>query len=64
MRRARPEHAELWQEVPARTMDGSTAEEAPLLLIDELEPRLTPDSPFGSSMNNSPPPSRQVGWGC
>jgi hypothetical protein len=58
MRRARPEHAELWQEVPARTMDGSTAEEAPLLLIDELEPRLTPDGYFW------PPPDKQVGWGC
>jgi hypothetical protein len=59
MRRARPEHAELWQEVPARTMDESTAEEVPLLLIDELEARLTPDGPFPPH-----PPGGQVGWGC
>ena len=64
MKQARTEHLELWQEAPERAMDECTAEEAPLLLIDELEPRLTPDSPFGSSMNNSPPPSGQVGWGC
>jgi hypothetical protein len=64
MTRARPDHAELWQEVVAWTVDESTVEEVPLLLIDELEARLTPDSPFGSSMNNSQPPGGQVGWGC
>jgi hypothetical protein len=35
-----------------------------LLLIEELEPRLTPDGPFGSSNNNGQPPGGQVGWGC
>jgi hypothetical protein len=35
-----------------------------LLLIEELEPRLTPDGPFGSSADNSQSPGKQVGWGC
>jgi hypothetical protein len=34
------------------------------LLIEELEPRLTPDGPFGSSTHNNEPPGGQVGWGC
>jgi hypothetical protein len=50
-------------EDPARTTEPS-ATDAPLLMIEELEPRLTPDGPFGSSTNNSQPPGGQVGWGC
>jgi hypothetical protein len=62
-RRKRREAAEGWQEVDRQPTNPCTTE-APLLLIDELEPRLTPDgwSPPGSPHNN--PPSGQVGWGC
>jgi hypothetical protein len=45
--------------LPAQTVERSTAEDVPLLLIDELEPRLTPDGVFPPG-----PPSKQVGWGC
>jgi hypothetical protein len=37
------------------------------LLIEELEPRLTPDGwGWGQHPSSSPPPppDRQVGWGC
>jgi hypothetical protein len=60
----RKQTADPLQETGAFYQDAGTDEEAPLLLIDELEPRLTPDSPFGSSPNNNQPPSGQVGWGC
>jgi hypothetical protein len=50
------------QETGAFIMDAGPAEEA-VLRIDELEARLTPDGPFGSSADNGPP-NRQVGWGC
>lgn len=53
------EHVVPWQEAPAGAAEQSTTEECPLLLVDELEPRLNPDGHFPP-----PPPGWQVGWGC
>jgi hypothetical protein len=58
-----PQSADVGQDVPVWTTDLSTTDEVSLI-IDELEARLTPDSPFGPSTNNSQPPGGQVGWGC
>jgi hypothetical protein len=61
MKRGRPKQtANPLQETPGFATETSTTEE-PLLRIDELEPRLTPD---GYNPYNSNPPHRQVGWGC
>jgi hypothetical protein len=60
MKRRGPKHStDPPQQFPAQTVERSTAEDVPLLLIDELEPRLTPDGVFPPG-----PPSKQVGWGC
>jgi hypothetical protein len=49
-------------------VDGQLADpfmtEEPLLSIDELEPRLTPDGWGGNGQSNNNPPGGQVGWGC
>jgi hypothetical protein len=65
MKRAESQQrVDVWQEVHGLTSDLGASEE-PLLVISELEPRLTPDG-WGSSGNghNSNPPGGQVGWGC
>jgi hypothetical protein len=49
------------REVDSQATDRNTTEE-PLLRIDQLEPRLTPDG-WGGHPNNNPP-GGQVGWGC
>ena len=54
-----------WQEVDGQPGNLFLPEE-PLLMINELEPRLTPDGWGGNghSNNNNNPPNGQVGWGC
>jgi hypothetical protein len=59
MVRARSRPEDVWQAAPER----ATTEEPPLV-IDELEPRLTPDGWGGSGNSNNNPPGGQVGWGC
>jgi hypothetical protein len=55
---------EVWQEVDGQP-DNLFLTEEPLLMIDELEPRLTPDGWGGNGhSNNNNPPGGQVGWGC
>jgi hypothetical protein len=54
---------EVWQEVDGQPGNLFLTEE-PLLMIDELEPRLTPDGWGGSGNSNNNPPGGQVGWGC
>jgi hypothetical protein len=56
----RNQTADSLRETTEHPTETSTTEE-PLLRIDELEPRLTPD---GYYPYNSNPPHRQVGWGC
>jgi hypothetical protein len=63
MKRKTEQPADAWQQVPMTTTDPSTPEE-PLLMIFELEPRLTPDGWGSGAGSNNHPPGGQVGWGC
>jgi hypothetical protein len=60
MKRERPKQQ---LDVQQRVQAQATEQGGAILLIEELEARLTPDGPFGSS-HNSQPPGGQVGWGC
>lgn len=61
-RKSRPP-TDVWQQDDGQPGNMFLTEE-PLLMINELEPRLTPDGWGGNGNNNNNPPGGQVGWGC